>query len=276
VWAVVGVFGQPTLSRLASPFPAWARMGLSAGPACSTTKKTESVQAGQGESGGWQWKRRAHGALLVRGARAIPRAMPLALGRLVGLFLFWCAVGMWACQGRAPAHVRISVCLPFMQGGGMGAFSIAVLSQLACGRCVGLASPCLWSTPVSCSLPLHVRCHVSRVRPVICPSLCPALQTSPAAGTCNARDASDSTGRLPLVPWTALTGKGTFGDVALMDWSARGLTLAVKCNGTDCVDGDAIDNERRLHELLKTTPTTTSCPCTPSAATPLTVRCDWG
>ena len=64
------------------------------------------------------------------------------------------------------------------------------------------------------------------------------------------------TGRLPLVPWTALAhlrnlGKGAFGDVALMDWSARGLTVAVKCNGTDCVDGAAIDNERRLYELLK-------------------------
>jgi serine/threonine protein kinase len=67
------------------------------------------------------------------------------------------------------------------------------------------------------------------------------------------------TGRLPLVPWTALAhlrnlGKGAFGDVALMDWSARGLTVAVKCNGTDCVDGAAIDNERRLYELLLTNP----------------------
>jgi hypothetical protein len=61
--------------------------------------------------------------------------------------------------------------------------------------------------------------------------------------------------RLPLVPWTALAhlrnlGSGAFGDVALMDWSACGLTVAVKCNGTDCVDGAAIDNERRLYELL--------------------------
>ena len=57
------------------------------------------------------------------------------------------------------------------------------------------------------------------------------------------------------MPWTALAhlrnlGSGAFGDVALMDWSARGLTVAVKCNGTDCVDGAAIDNERRLYELL--------------------------
>ncbi len=66
------------------------------------------------------------------------------------------------------------------------------------------------------------------------------------------------TGHLPLVPWTALAllrslGSGAFRDVALMGWSARGLTVAVKCNkcnGTDCVDGAAIDNERRLYELL--------------------------
>jgi hypothetical protein len=67
------------------------------------------------------------------------------------------------------------------------------------------------------------------------------------------------TGRLPLVPWTALVllrnlGSGAFGDVALMDWSARGLTVAVKCNGTDCANGAAIDNERRLYEKLLTNP----------------------
>ncbi len=67
------------------------------------------------------------------------------------------------------------------------------------------------------------------------------------------------TTRLPLVPWTALAhlrklGAGAFGDVSLMDWSARGLTVAVKCNGTDCIDGAAIDNERRLYELLLTNP----------------------
>jgi hypothetical protein len=61
------------------------------------------------------------------------------------------------------------------------------------------------------------------------------------------------------VPWTTLVylrnlGSGAFGDVALMDWSARGLTVAVKCNGTDCVDGAAIENEWRLYELLLSNP----------------------
>ncbi len=66
-------------------------------------------------------------------------------------------------------------------------------------------------------------------------------------------------GRLPLVPWAALAfrrhlGEGAFGDVGLMAWSARGLTVAVKCNGTICVNTAAIDNERRLYELLKDNP----------------------
>jgi hypothetical protein len=39
-----------------------------------------------------------------------------------------------------------------------------------------------------------------------------------------------------------------------MEWSVRGLTVAVKCNGTDCADTAAIDNERRLYELLKDNP----------------------
>jgi len=61
------------------------------------------------------------------------------------------------------------------------------------------------------------------------------------------------------VPWAALTslgnlGSGSFGDVALMEWSARGLTVAVKCNGTDCADRAAINNERSLYELLKDNP----------------------
>ena len=81
-------------------------------------------------------------------------------------------------------------------------------------------------------------------------------QTS--TGTYNA-PAPSSGGRLPLVPWADLAfrrhlGKGAFGDVALMAWARRGLTVAVKCNGTTCADGDAIDNERRLYELLKDNP----------------------
>jgi hypothetical protein len=39
-----------------------------------------------------------------------------------------------------------------------------------------------------------------------------------------------------------------------MDWSARGLAVAVKCNGTDSADATAIDNERRLYERLLTNP----------------------
>jgi serine/threonine protein kinase len=58
-----------------------------------------------------------------------------------------------------------------------------------------------------------------------------------------------------MVPWAALVhlrnlGKGAFGDVAFMDWSAHGLTVAVKCNGTECANSAAIENERRLYELL--------------------------
>jgi hypothetical protein len=65
--------------------------------------------------------------------------------------------------------------------------------------------------------------------------------------------------RLPIIPWADLAfrrhlGKGAFGDVALMAWARRGLTVAVKCNGTTCANGDAIDNERRLYELLLSNP----------------------
>jgi serine/threonine protein kinase len=65
--------------------------------------------------------------------------------------------------------------------------------------------------------------------------------------------------RLPLVPWADLVfvrhlGAGAFGDVALMTWPHRGLTVAVKCNGLDTANGAAIDNEQRLNELLKDNP----------------------
>jgi hypothetical protein len=101
-------------------------------------------------------------------------------------------------------------------------------------------------------------------------------QTS--TGTYNAPAPSPG-GRLPLVPWADLAfrrhlGKGAFGDVALMAWARRGLTVAVKCNGTDSVDGAAIDNERRLYELLKDNPHE-NIECTPSARTPPTARCGW-
>ena len=45
-------------------------------------------------------------------------------------------------------------------------------------------------------------------------------------------------------------GKGAFGDVDLMQDVERGLTVAVKCNGTNCADAAAIGNERRLYDKL--------------------------
>ncbi len=45
-------------------------------------------------------------------------------------------------------------------------------------------------------------------------------------------------------------GKGAFGDVDLAEYVERGLTVAVKCNGTNCADVAAIDNERRLYDKL--------------------------
>ena len=45
-------------------------------------------------------------------------------------------------------------------------------------------------------------------------------------------------------------GKGAFGDVDLAEYVERGLTVAVKCNGTNCADAAAIDNERRLYDKL--------------------------
>jgi hypothetical protein len=60
---------------------------------------------------------------------------------------------------------------------------------------------------------------------------------------------------LALVPHAHLThprllGKGAFGDVDLAEYVERGLTVAVKCNGTTCADAAAIDNERRLYDRL--------------------------
>ena len=45
-------------------------------------------------------------------------------------------------------------------------------------------------------------------------------------------------------------GNGAFGDVDLAEYVERGLTVAVKCNGTACADAAAIDNERRLYDKL--------------------------
>ena len=45
-------------------------------------------------------------------------------------------------------------------------------------------------------------------------------------------------------------GKGAFGDVDLAEYAERGLTVAVKCNGTNSADVAAIDNEWRLYDKL--------------------------
>jgi hypothetical protein len=39
-----------------------------------------------------------------------------------------------------------------------------------------------------------------------------------------------------------------------MYWITSGLSVAVKCNGTDCYDPKAINNERRLYNELLTRP----------------------
>ena len=39
-----------------------------------------------------------------------------------------------------------------------------------------------------------------------------------------------------------------------MEWLAKGITVAVKRNGTECVDTAAIDNERSLYEKLMANP----------------------
>ncbi len=82
---------------------------------------------------------------------------------------------------------------------------------------------------------------------------------APSSFESSSSSSSSSGSHLPRVPWTDLAlrrhlGKGAFGDVALMAWASRGLSVAVKCNGVSCKDGAAIDNERRLYELLLTNP----------------------
>ena len=79
-------------------------------------------------------------------------------------------------------------------------------------------------------------------------TLAPA--SAPPAGRAQA-----ATVGLALVPHAHLThprrlGKGAFGDVDLAEYLERGLTVAVKCNGTACADAAAIDNERRLYDKL--------------------------
>jgi serine/threonine protein kinase len=45
-------------------------------------------------------------------------------------------------------------------------------------------------------------------------------------------------------------GRGAFGDVDLAEYLERGIEVAVKCNGTACANGAAIENERGLYEVL--------------------------
>jgi hypothetical protein len=66
--------------------------------------------------------------------------------------------------------------------------------------------------------------------------------------------------RLPLIPHAELAagtrpgGRGAFGELEFMEWAAKGIMVAVKRNGTACADTAAIENERRLYELLKDHP----------------------
>jgi serine/threonine protein kinase len=63
--------------------------------------------------------------------------------------------------------------------------------------------------------------------------------------------------RLPLIPHATLRPRslgpsGAFGELEFVEW--KGIVVAAKRNGTDCVDTAAIDNERRLYEKLKDNP----------------------
>ena len=48
----------------------------------------------------------------------------------------------------------------------------------------------------------------------------------------------------------SVIGKGSFGEVCLSWWEGGHLDVAVKVNGVSCMNVSAIDNERRLLELL--------------------------
>ena len=81
------------------------------------------------------------------------------------------------------------------------------------------------------------------------------LYNTPAA----AAAAAPAGPRLPLIPHASLKPRsvgpsGAFGELEFMEWLAKGITVAVKRNGTECVDTAAIDNERSLYEKLKDNP----------------------
>ena len=81
----------------------------------------------------------------------------------------------------------------------------------------------------------------------------------PLYNTLVAAAAAPAGPRLPLIPHASLKARslgpsGAFGDLEFMEWLAKGITVAVKRNGTECVDTAAIDNERSLYEKLKDNP----------------------
>ena len=60
---------------------------------------------------------------------------------------------------------------------------------------------------------------------------------------------------LPQIPLATLEarrviGAGSFGEVCLSWWEGGHMDVAVKANGVSCMNTAAIDNERRLLELL--------------------------
>ena len=60
---------------------------------------------------------------------------------------------------------------------------------------------------------------------------------------------------LPQIPLSTLEarrviGTGSFGEVSLSWWRDGHLDVAVKANGVSCMNTTAIDNERKLLELL--------------------------
>ena len=60
---------------------------------------------------------------------------------------------------------------------------------------------------------------------------------------------------LPRIPLSSLEkrrviGQGAFGEVCLSWWEGGHTDVAVKANGVSCANVAAIDNERRLLELL--------------------------
>jgi hypothetical protein len=94
----------------------------------------------------------------------------------------------------------------------------------------------------------------SRLAAVVAPPPLPprgnhvASPSSPTASTPTAAT-------LRCIPFASLyprgtLGRGSFGDVTLAWWEGGHTEVAVKANGVDCANAAAIDNERRLFEVL--------------------------